>query len=79
MRLSHVQAEGRDCLLAAAEANSLLPAGLSIVGSYVVLKEKMTVEKQATDLCICSWAVLQTYQQVPLCNNAKPARSTPSS
>ena len=28
------------------------------------MKDTMPVDKQATDLCICSWAALQTYQQV---------------
>lgn len=51
-------------MLTAEEATTLLPAGLGIVGAYVLLKDKMTVNKQATDLCICSWVALQTYQQV---------------
>lgn len=48
----------------AEQAGSLLPAGLSIVGSYVLMNNTMTLDKQATDLCICSWAALQTYLQV---------------
>ena len=48
----------------AEQAGSLLPAGLSILGSYVLMNNTMTVDKQATDLCICSWAALQTYLQV---------------
>ena len=48
----------------AEQAGSLLPVGLSIVGCYVLMKNKTTIDKQATDLCICSWAALQTYLQV---------------
>ena len=45
------------------EATCYLPA-LSIVGSYVLMKNTTTTDKQATDLCICSWVALQTYLQV---------------
>ena len=53
-----------DGMLTAEEASTLLPAGLGIIGTYVLLKQNMTLDRQATDLCICSWVALQTYQQV---------------
>ncbi|DBB11189.1 TPA: hypothetical protein ACH3X3_006641 [Trebouxia sp. C0006] len=50
------------------EVSSLLPGGLSIVGTYSLWKdrpdhEKLTTQIQATDLCICSYASLQAYQE----------------
>lgn len=42
----------------------MLPAGLNIVGAYVLMKNTTTTDKQATDLCICSRVALQTYLQV---------------
>lgn len=51
-------------LLFAEEASSLLPVGLSIIGTYILLKDTNTADKQATDLCIRSWTALRTHQQV---------------
>ena len=61
MRLHHL---AQPALLSAEEASSLLPAGLSIVGAYVLMKDTTTLAKQATDLCVCLWAALRTHQQV---------------
>ncbi|DBA78226.1 TPA: hypothetical protein ACH3X2_008184 [Trebouxia sp. C0005] len=50
------------------EVSSLLPGDLRIVGTYALWKDrpdhgKMTTQIQATDLCICSYASLQAYQE----------------